>query len=143
MAHRTFVVEDDPASAAHFSAVVSAMPELSLIGQVDTIAAARAQLDDELPDLLLTDLGLPDGNGIELITSLRKRSVRAEIVVISVMSTNAWRSASAIASRSTEGCSMSDSVETRLLPIPSCISRMIRSRSPTRTRSFSSLRNRS
>ena len=47
----------------------------------DTLRAARAQLVRQLPDVLLTDLELPDGNGMELIGDL-DRAAETEIIVV-------------------------------------------------------------
>ena len=41
-----------------------------------TLAAARAALVEPLRfDLVLTDLNLPDGNGLELVAEIRQRSL--------------------------------------------------------------------
>ncbi len=38
-----------------------------------TLAAARASLGEKTPDLCLTDMKLPDGNGLELIAEMQQR----------------------------------------------------------------------
>jgi two-component system, NtrC family, response regulator AtoC len=73
MAH-VLIVEDDPSSRA-------ALSELVALEGFDTVSAgsleeARSYLRTVLPDLLITDLMLPDGSGIELFDA------RIECVVI-------------------------------------------------------------
>src|SRR5204863_158276 len=42
----------------------------------DTLAGARAQLATDLPDVLLLDLMLPDGNGLELLDEVVNKGLR-------------------------------------------------------------------
>src|SRR5262245_4706963 len=78
------LVEDDPAFLARFCAIVAAAPELRLLGAVGDLASARQLLAGTPPDVLLTDLGLPDGSGIELIRETATRHPATDIMVISV-----------------------------------------------------------
>jgi len=47
-----------------------------------TLAEARAALAERAPGVLLTDLKLPDGHGVELIRETRQRLPETEIMVI-------------------------------------------------------------
>jgi len=78
------VVEDDPAFLARFCRIVAGAPELSLIAAVGDVASARLAIARQAPDVLLTDLGLPDGNGIELIRETAHAYPATDIMVISV-----------------------------------------------------------
>jgi DNA-binding NarL/FixJ family response regulator len=50
-----------------------------------TLAEARAALSDTAPKVLLTDLQLPDGHGVDLIRETRQRFPDTEIMVISIL----------------------------------------------------------
>jgi DNA-binding NarL/FixJ family response regulator len=50
-----------------------------------TLAEARACLEAGGPKVLLTDLQLPDGHGVELIRETRRRFPETEIMVISIL----------------------------------------------------------
>lgn len=82
--HRVLVVEDDDPTRARLARAVAAHPRLSLQDAVATVGAARALLERDPPDVLLTDLDLPDGNGIELIRHARDRGGRTQSMVVSV-----------------------------------------------------------
>jgi DNA-binding response OmpR family regulator len=50
-----------------------------------TLGEARSALRDGAPRVLLTDLRLPDGHGVELIREARQRFPDTEIMVISAL----------------------------------------------------------
>jgi DNA-binding NarL/FixJ family response regulator len=78
------VVEDDPAFLARFCRIVAQSAELSLLAAVSDLASARRAIEQLAPDVLLTDLGLPDGSGIDLIRETALRHPATDIMVISV-----------------------------------------------------------
>ncbi len=82
--HSVLLVEDDPHTRAHLARAVRAHAELDLIGEAASCAEARELLARRTPEVLLTDLGLPDGSGIELIRELRARHPDALAMVITV-----------------------------------------------------------
>lgn len=78
------VVEDDAHTRAHIARAVRVHRRLALQGEAGTCAEARALLDPRPPDVLLIDLGLPDGSGVELIRALRAARPESRALVITV-----------------------------------------------------------
>jgi len=85
MAHRILLVEDDGPTRRHLARAIEAQPELELAGQAATCAEARALLAESAPDVLLTDLGLPDGSGIELVRELHAAAPAALAMVVTAL----------------------------------------------------------
>lgn len=83
---RVLVVEDDTQMRDFFTASVSRCAGLQLVGAVGSVAEARAWLDNDahMVDVLLTDLGLPDGSGLEVIRHATRLHPRCEPLVISL-----------------------------------------------------------
>ena len=82
--HTVLLVEDDENTRARLADAVQGHPQLRLLAAVPTLAAARAELAKGHPDVLLTDLGLPDGDGIELIRALRAQGAPTLAMVITI-----------------------------------------------------------
>jgi len=81
--YRVFLVEDDQGTLQRMAHIVRSQSGLSLAGMADTYSEASAWLNDNSFDVLLTDLGLPDGNGKQLIEQTRQQHPKVEIMVIS------------------------------------------------------------
>jgi DNA-binding NarL/FixJ family response regulator len=83
---RVLIVEDDLPMREFFAGSVSRCAELMLAGSVGSVAEAKAWLDDDANavDVLLTDLGLPDGSGLEVIRHATRLHPRCEPLVISM-----------------------------------------------------------
>src|SRR5688500_19420855 len=52
-----------------------------------TAADARARLNDTPFDVVLLDLGLPDGDGLQVLTHMRKRGLDARVLVLTARDT--------------------------------------------------------
>ncbi len=61
------VVEDDYHVASIHSAFVRRVEGFAVSGQASSLASARRLLREDPPDLVLLDLFLPDGSGLELL----------------------------------------------------------------------------
>lgn len=86
---RVLLVEDEPANRALVRAILARAGRDRLgevvLHEAGTIAEARAILTSEPVDVVLLDIRLPDGNGLDLAAELRARSVGGapRIVVLS------------------------------------------------------------
>ena len=83
------LVEDGPDMRDYLARAINDHPELELLAACADLASARAVLRCTVPDVLLTDLALPDGDGVALIRELKRATPSCECMVISVFGTEA------------------------------------------------------
>ena len=78
------IVEDDADARKRMAGAVSRQDDMTLQAAVGSLMEANAALDEAWPDILLVDLGLPDGDGASLIERVAADRRDCEIMVITV-----------------------------------------------------------
>lgn len=86
MEWQVLIVEDDPITSDFFTRCVVGCANLALVDVVATVKDAFAVLDAKggSVDVLLTDLGLPDGSGLEVIRHALTCNPTIEALVVSM-----------------------------------------------------------
>ncbi len=82
----TVLIIDDHESVRAGVKVALARAGHICVGEAATIAEARAQIAHTNPQIIVVDLSLPDGNGLEIVTWARSLSQRIGIVVLTLNS---------------------------------------------------------
>ncbi|HEY6773382.1 MAG TPA: response regulator transcription factor [Oxalicibacterium sp.] len=80
------VVEDDAVTRRVLSLAIEKEPSLKLAAALDCVKSARAWLETQSADILLIDLGLPDGSGIDVIRYCGERYPESDVMVITASS---------------------------------------------------------
>ncbi|CAB4621855.1 unannotated protein [freshwater metagenome] len=82
----TVLIVDDHESVRAGIKVALSRAGHTCIGEASTIAEARAQIAHTNPQVIVVDLSLPDGNGLEIVSWARSVSNRIGIVVLTLNS---------------------------------------------------------
>ena len=84
MQNNTVIIVEDDADVRHrLAQLIDSHEDFELLHTAATLAEGLAALQQYKPDILLTDLGLPDGSGIEIIKAIEKQHLDCEAMVIS------------------------------------------------------------
>ncbi|WP_435250779.1 response regulator [Streptomyces cucumeris] len=79
---RVFVVEDDPVAADAHRMYVGRVPGFTVVGTAHSGGDAQRLLERTPADLLLLDLYLPDGHGLQLVRALRAAGHGADVIAV-------------------------------------------------------------
>lgn len=81
-----YVVDDHPIVLAGLSAAVDHRDDIVIVGGAGSISTARAAISNPRIDVLLLDLRLPDGSGIELLPDAERLPKPPAVVIFSSFS---------------------------------------------------------
>ncbi|MEU8822884.1 response regulator [Streptomyces sp. NPDC048636] len=79
---RVLVVEDDPVAADAHRMYVGRVPGFAVVGTAHSGGDAQRLLERTPADLLLLDLYLPDGHGLQLVRALRAAGHGADVIAV-------------------------------------------------------------
>lgn len=83
------VVEDDAVTRRMLCLGIEASPSLRLLAAFDRVKPALEWLEQGSVDVLLTDLGLPDGSGLDVIRACVRQHPKCDIMVVTITSDEA------------------------------------------------------
>lgn len=82
------IVEDDPNLLWHYCALIEAEPDMRLAGTATSVQDGIAMMERIGADVLLCDLGLPDGNGVDIVRYAIAQHPEIHVLVVTLFSDN-------------------------------------------------------
>jgi response regulator of citrate/malate metabolism len=79
---RVLIVEDDPVAAEAHRTYVDRLPGFTCLGIAGTAARALHVLSREQVDLVLLDMNLPDGHGLDVVRRMRAAGNQTDVVAV-------------------------------------------------------------
>lgn len=81
---RTILIEDLYEVRERLKDELLSDARIAFVGEAADVASGKLLIDEQNPDVMLVDLGLPDGSGLQLIKHLMDTQPNADAMVISV-----------------------------------------------------------
>lgn len=85
---RVLLADDHPVVREGLAAMLSAEPDLDVVGQADSGPRAEALSADLLPDIVLMDLRMPGGGGVESIVRMTAAGLPCRVIVLTTYETD-------------------------------------------------------
>lgn len=80
---RVMLVEDRADLRRVFASLLNRQPDIEVVSQAGTLDEARRNMASVGCDVAVLDLGLPDGNGADLIAELREVCPGSAVLILS------------------------------------------------------------
>ena len=90
MKNRIVIVEDHPIVRRGMAQLINFEEDMCTVGEAETTFIAHEILEKEEPDLVLVDLSLKGGSGLELIKDIKKLYPEMLIIVVSLHDENVY-----------------------------------------------------
>ena len=103
---RLLVIDDHPVVRDGLATLLAADDSITIVGSATTAAEAVGAARERRPDVILLDLRLPDGLGIEAMEQLREAAPQARIVIFTAYPQHAGVRAAMAAG--IDGCLLKD-----------------------------------
>mgnify|MGYP002637407839 CR=1 FL=1 len=87
---KIMVIDDHPLVRNGFHQLIETEPDLVVCCEAASVSEAMEKFAQCTPDLVIVDLSLPDGNGLDLIKRLRAKNTDILILVSSMYSENLY-----------------------------------------------------
>ena len=76
------IVEDSQAVKNRLIKFIERLPDVNILKPVGAVAEAFASLEVSRPQVLILDIGLPDGSGLELLQKIREGCGDTVIIIL-------------------------------------------------------------
>lgn len=81
---RILLVDDHPFVRQGVVTTLNDVDDITMVAEADSCEAALLEVEKETPDVVVTDLSLPDKSGLELVRSLQSTHPNLPILVLSM-----------------------------------------------------------
>ena len=78
------IADDHPLFRKGMRSLIETIPDFEVLGEASSGQTAIQQAGDLQPDIVLMDLQMPDGNGLEAIRAITSESPNIRILVITL-----------------------------------------------------------
>lgn len=78
---RLFIADDSELLRSHLVSMISEFEEIEIVGQAKYAGEAVESIRKLNPDVVILDIRMPDGNGINVLEKMRKDNNLAKVII--------------------------------------------------------------
>jgi len=78
---RVFIADDSEILRSRLIEMLSEFKEIDIVGQTGYAQEAIELVKELIPDVVILDIRLPDGNGINVLETIKKRNISTKVII--------------------------------------------------------------
>lgn len=81
---RVVLADDHGVVRSALRALLDAQEEIEVVGEASDLGSARAAVAEARPDVLILDVNLPDGLGVDIVAEIREEDPETEVILLTM-----------------------------------------------------------
>lgn len=79
---KVFIADDSRIVQEHLVTILDELPEVEIVGQAETVAEAISAIGEVQPDVVILDIRMPDGSGIDVLQTIKQDNPAPAVIVL-------------------------------------------------------------
>jgi DNA-binding NarL/FixJ family response regulator len=79
---RVFIADDSLIVREHLVTMFDELTEVEIVGQAETVAEAISAIEKLQPDVVILDIRMPDGSGIDVLQTIKQDEPAPVVIVL-------------------------------------------------------------
>lgn len=79
---RVLIADDSPAVRQRVASLLDTAEAAEVVGQCGGVVATLSAVQDLEPDVVILDLRMPDGNGLDVLEAMRRGGSKSQVIVL-------------------------------------------------------------
>jgi DNA-binding NarL/FixJ family response regulator len=88
---KVYVVEDSDAICERIVRMVNDVKDIQVVGTADAVSTAIRGIEKYQPDVVILDIQLVDGNGLDVLQHIRKKKLAMKVIVLTNFDSEQYR----------------------------------------------------
>ena len=79
---KVFIADDSRIVQEHLVTMFDELAEVEIVGQAETVAEAISAIGELRPDVVILDIRMPDGSGIDVLQTIKQDEPAPAVIVL-------------------------------------------------------------
>ena len=79
---KVFIADDSLVVREHLVTMLDELPRIVIVGQAENVAEATAAIRKLQPDLVILDIWMPDGSGIDVLQAIKQHKPTPVVIIL-------------------------------------------------------------